>query len=215
MTPTKHLSDALLLDYAAGNLSEGWSLAIATHIALCPACRSRVLAAEAVGGALVEAIEPEPVDEAALAATLARIDAEAVPEQRRVTAAPGATLFPEPLRSYLGGGGAIPWRKLSPSAQTFIIPTGDRSTTARLLRISAGAAMPVHSHRGRELTLVLQGAFHDEGGMFGRGDIEEADEEVEHQPVAVAGEDCICLAVTDARLKFRGVARLFQPFLGI
>ena len=46
--PTKHLSDALLLDYAAGSLTEGWSLAVATHLALCPACRSRALAAEAV-----------------------------------------------------------------------------------------------------------------------------------------------------------------------
>jgi putative transcriptional regulator len=214
MMPTKHLSDAILLDYAAGNLSEGWSLAIATHIALCPACRNRVLAAEAIGGAMIETIEPAPVGEDILAATLARIETDApAPAPRRP--APPNSVFPEPLRSYLGNGAGIAWRKLSPSAQTFIIPTGDRSTTARLLKIAAGAAMPVHSHRGRELTLVLQGAFQDEGGMFVRGDIEEADEEVEHQPIAVAGEDCICLAVTDARLKFRGIPRLFQPFLGI
>lgn len=213
--PTKHLSDAILFDYAAGNLSEGWSLAIATHIALCPECRSRVFAAEAIGGAMIEAIEPEPVGEDLLAATLARIEAGGTAPEPRKPSPPSDPLFPEPLRSYLGNGRGIAWRRLSPSAQTFIIPTGDRSTTARLLRIAAGAAMPVHSHRGRELTLVLQGAFHDEGGMFVRGDIEEADDEVEHQPIAVAGEDCICLAVTDARLKLRGLPRLFQPFLGI
>jgi len=213
--PNKHLSDAILLDYAAGNLSEGWSLAIATHIALCPDCRNRVLAAEAIGGAMIETIEPAPVGEDVLAATLARIETDSTPPAPRKPSPPADPVFPEPLRSYLENGGGIAWRKLSPSAQTFIIPTGDRSTTARLLKIAAGAAMPVHSHRGRELTLVLQGAFHDEGGMFARGDIEEADEEVEHQPIAVAGEDCICLAVTDARLKFRGLPRLLQPFLGI
>ncbi|MCC6736626.1 MAG: cupin domain-containing protein [Bauldia sp.] len=214
--PTRHPSDALLLDYAAGSLSEGWGLAVATHLALCPACRSRVLAAEAVGGAMIDAIEPAPVAEDALAATLARIDADPDPAPR--SAAPvrrEASIFPEPLRSYIENGPGLAWRKLGPSAHTIIIPTGDRATTARLLRIPAGAAMPVHSHRGLELTLVLQGAFHDEGGTYARGDIEEADEEVEHQPIASPGEDCICLAVTDAPLKFRGVARLLQPFLGI
>jgi anti-sigma factor ChrR (cupin superfamily) len=30
-----HLSDELLLEYAAGNLTEGWSLVVATHMALC------------------------------------------------------------------------------------------------------------------------------------------------------------------------------------
>ena len=37
-----HLSDELLLDYATGNLAEGWSIAVATHLALCPACRDRL-----------------------------------------------------------------------------------------------------------------------------------------------------------------------------
>ena len=48
------------------------------------------------------------------------------------------------------------------------------------------------------------------------GDLEEADETVEHQPVAGAGEDCICLAVTDAPLRFKSrFMRLVQPILGI
>jgi putative transcriptional regulator len=67
-----------------------------------------------------------------------------------------------------------------------------------------------------ELTLVLQGAFADENDRFGRGDIEIADEDLEHTPVALAGEDCICLAATDAPLRFRGlIPRLAQPLLRI
>ncbi len=75
--------------------------------------------------------------------------------------------------------------------------------------------MPVHGHRGMELTLVLSGSFSDDHGTFARGDIEEADESIEHQPVANEGEDCICLAVTDAPLRFHGIAALLQPFLRI
>jgi putative transcriptional regulator len=46
--------------------------------------------------------------------------------------------------------------------------------------------------------------------------VECADEAVEHTPIAEAGEDCICLAVTDAPLKFRRLLhKVAQPFLRI
>ena len=76
--------------------------------------------------------------------------------------------------------------------------------------------MPEHSHRGTELTLVLRGAFSDAAGRFGRGDLEAADDTLEHVPTAEAGEDCICLTATEAPLRFRGVLpRLAQRFIGI
>ena len=50
---------------------------------------------------------------------------------------------------------------------------------------------------------MLKGAFEDEVSRFGPGDVEMADEDLDHQPIAVDGEDCICLAITDAPLKFK------------
>jgi putative transcriptional regulator len=91
-----------------------------------------------------------------------------------------------------------------------------REATARLLYIPAGASVPDHGHRGTELTLVLQGAFVDEVDHFGPGDIEVANEDLNHTPVADIGADCICLAATDAPLRFRALMpRLAQPFLRI
>lgn len=76
--------------------------------------------------------------------------------------------------------------------------------------------MPDHGHRGIEMTLVLRGAFLDEDERFARGDVEMADSDLEHTPIADIGEDCICLAVTDAPLRFNGlIPRLVQPFLRI
>ena len=96
------------------------------------------------------------------------------------------------------------------------IDTGASRAKARLLYIPAGSKVPDHGHRGLELTLVLAGSFYDEGAWFRRGDVEEADATVEHQPVAGPEEACICLAVTDAPLRFRSlIPRLAQPFLGI
>ena len=96
-----------------------------------------------------------------------------------------------------------------------ILPTSE-SASARLLFIPAGAAVPDHGHRGMELTLVLQGAFADETDRFARGDVEVADQDMEHMPVADIGADCICLAATDAPLRFTSlIPRLLQPFLKI
>lgn len=215
MSVSHHLSDEMIGAYAAGSLSEGWSLAVATHLALCPECRKRVLAAEAVGGSLLETADSAAMAIDSLEQVFARID-RAKPAQARSQPSPSAagSIYPEPLRSYLGTG-AIKWSSLGPSARQFIIKTADKSTSVRLLKVAAGKAMPVHGHRGSEITLVLQGSFSDAHGTFGRGDLEEADEEIEHQPVAAQGEDCICLAVTDAKLRLRGIAALLQPFFRI
>ena len=51
---------------------------------------------------------------------------------------------------------------------------------------------------------------------FGPGDVEIADEADQHTHVAEAGCDCICLAATDAPLRFRGMMpRLLQPIFRI
>lgn len=54
-----HIVEETLLAYGAGNLSEAWSLMVATHLALCPSCRTRAHEAEKIGGALLEALVPE------------------------------------------------------------------------------------------------------------------------------------------------------------
>ncbi len=64
--------------------------------------------------------------------------------------------------------------------------------------------------------MVLQGAFADEVDRFARGDVEVGTEHLTHTPIADAGEDCICLAATDAPLRFKGLLpRLAQPFFRI
>ena len=123
--------------------------------------------------------------------------------------------MPAPLRNYIGSLDKVRWRPLGLGVKQAILDTTSEAT-ARLLFIPAGVAVPDHSHKGLELTLVLQGAFSDEDGRFERGDIEVADDSVEHMPVADISEDCICLAVTDAPLRFNGfLPRMLQPIFRI
>ncbi|MBW8300447.1 MAG: ChrR family anti-sigma-E factor [Hydrogenophaga sp.] len=220
MSIQHHISDELLLAYAAGNLAEGWSIAIATHLALCPSCRRRLDFMEHAGGEMLEMACSEEADDTswdAMKARLAGGTASATREAAKPAATSGDIVIPEPLRSYLGGDLAeLKWKALGRGAYHIRIPTSDRETSVRLLKIPAGKPVPEHSHGGRELTLVLKGSFQDGGSLFKRGDLEEADENLQHQPVATPDEDCICLAVTDAPLKFRSLlVRLVQPMLGI
>jgi putative transcriptional regulator len=109
----------------------------------------------------------------------------------------------------------VKWKSLGQGLRQAILPTA-AGASARLLYIPAGRAVPDHSHGGLELTLVLQGAFSDCEGRYGVGDVDIAGEAVDHTPIAEAGADCICLAATDAPLKFRGVfPRLLQPLFRI
>ncbi|MGP4692646.1 ChrR family anti-sigma-E factor [Agrobacterium cavarae] len=220
MSVRHHISDELLLDYASGSLAESWSLAVATHLALCPECRKRLHAMEITAGALLRDVEPsQGISEGQWSAMKARLRAEAPAKRPSATAsaATRASVLPEPLRSYAGGDiDRLKWKPLGPGAYHFPIPTRDGEAQVRLLRIPAGKPVPEHTHGGRELTVVLAGCFRDGDDVFHRGDFEEADEDLTHQPIAGEGEDCICLAVTDAPLKFKSwIVRLVQPVLGI
>ncbi len=208
-----HLSDALLMAYSADTLPEAFSLTVASHIAMCDECRARLEAFDSVGGALIESVETVAMGQGSLEATLAMIGG-AMPELPQVRAERG--LLPSPLRDYIGGDlDDVSWRPVGMGVKQAILPTSDEAT-ARLLYIPAGVAVPDHGHQGMELTLVLQGAFMDEDAYFGPGDIEIADEHMQHTPVAAPGMDCICLAATDAPLRFRGlVPRIAQSFLNI
>jgi len=211
-----HLSDDLLMAYSAGQLPEAFNLIVATHVSLCDECRARLGSFDAVGGALLDEVPAEPVADVSLAATMARIKGAGPVSRRVAVPAPRAGVLPVPLCDYVGGGiDAVRWRNAGGGVRQAILPTGP-GATARLLHIPGGVAVPDHGHRGMELTLVLQGAFRDETDRFGPGDIEIATEDLEHTPVAEDGVACICLAVTDAPLRFNAlIPRLLQPFLKI
>jgi len=210
-----HLTDAIMIAYSAGTLPEAFNLVVATHISLCDECRARMYEFDAVGGAIVDDEQPVALSDGSFAATLDRIKSTEANSQP--TALPATSgIFPSPLQDYIGGDlDAVKWRKVGGGVCQAILKT-DKSASVRLLHIPAGAAVPDHGHRGTELTLVLQGAFRDETDRFGIGDIEVATEELNHQPIAEMGEDCICLSATDAPLRFKSwIPRIAQPFLRI
>ena len=220
MSIRHHLSDPLLMAYAAGNLPEAFSLVVATHVSMCDSCRAQLAAFEAVGGAVLEGagLEGAGLEGNAVAMADGALESMMARLGMQDTAKPLAKrgVFPAPLQDYMGGGLAeVKWRSLGMGVRQAILPTA-KGATARLLYIPAGQAVPDHGHRGTELTLVLRGAFRDAADRFGPGDVEVANEDLQHTPVAEAGEACICLAATDAPLRFSAlIPRLLQPLFRI
>ena len=211
-----HLTQSVLMGYAAGSLPEAFNLMVAAHVSLCDTCRAEVESYDAVGG---ELFAQAPQDDVALspgsfAATMALI-AGGVPDAPEPARMQGSIL-PGPLQDYIGGDlDQVKWRSIGLGVKQAILPTS-RDASARLLFIPAGAAMPDHGHQGTEMTMVLQGAFQDEDDYFARGDVEVADSDLHHTPVADIHEDCICLAVTDAPLQFQGLLpKIAQRFARI
>ena len=217
MTAIKHhINDQLLMGYAAGALPRAFDLVVATHVSLNDDARARLAGFEAIGGSVLESAGSADLADDSLEATLARIaggpaSAPARPAPRRADA-----VFPAPLYDMVGGDAeAVTWRPVGMGVKQAILHADDEASV-RLLYIPAGQAVPAHTHKGTELTLVLQGAYRDEDDVFARGDIEIADEELHHTPLAIGEQDCICLAATDAPLKFQGLLpRIAQPFLRI
>lgn len=207
---THHTPDAMLAAYAAGSLAHPYALVVATHISLCLDCRAAYEAHQNAGGVVLDAINPEAVSEDLKSSILDQLDADVAPEptfQRM-------GVYPAPVMQALQGK-PIRWKPLGMGVRQSIL-TSDKQGSARLLYIPPGRAVPDHSHDGLELTLVLQGSFSDDAGRFGVGDLEVADQSVEHTPTADPGAPCICLAATDAPLRFNALLpRLLQPLFRI
>ncbi len=205
-----HISDDLLDAYVTGNLPHGFSVVVAAHLSLCDPCRARAEAAEMLGGALLERVQLAQLSKGTRDRLLAALDTAPPPP------APIARsgIFPAPVMQELRGQ-PPKWRMLGGGIRQHIL-SADATGSLRLLYIPAGRAVPGHSHGGLELTLVLQGSFSDSEGRFGPGDVETAGDEVDHQPVAGMEGPCICLAATDAPLRFRAmIPRLLQPLFRI
>lgn len=208
-----HIPDALMASYVSGSLPKPFALVVATHVSMCDECRANLLAHEAAGGAVLETMGEEPLSGDLRARVMGALD-EQIDVTPDVADTPRKGVYPGPVMAALKGSDPK-WKKLGGGVRQCIVDMGLEGS-ARLLHIPAGRPVPEHSHGGLELTLVLQGAFSDATGRFDVGDVEIADADLEHVPTADEGQDCICLAATDAPLRFRSfVPRILQPLFAI
>ncbi|MCP5166238.1 MAG: cupin domain-containing protein [Pseudomonadales bacterium] len=204
----------LLTEHAAGNLPLAQAACVSAHMNYCEQCRRTSSQLQALGSVLFGNLQGVPVGEAQLDAVLARLDDEpplSYANARRETA--GRT--PAILQRLMSGDFSdLAWKKITSSLSISYLKTGDPNYEFALYHIKAGGRIPEHTHRGSEMTLVLEGGFSDADGSYHQGDFLLREPSDVHAPTAVQSEDCICLAVLDAPLKFTSWKyRWMNPFL--
>ena len=212
-----HPDPANLVSYAAGTLHEALSAAVACHLAMCPDCARQLHLLEAVGGMLLR----QASDAGRLTAPSVAYPGTPGTDDgagRPVARTPASERLPAPLYKRYGLRlETVSWRWLGPGVMTYRLPLS-RATDGdlRLLKIQPGRRMPEHGHGGSEMTVVIEGAYSDATGVYRRGDIQDADGDLEHQPVVLDGEVCVCLVASEQPARFKGmVSRLLQPVIGM
>jgi putative transcriptional regulator len=203
----------LLTEYAAGSLPLAQAACVSVHVNQCQRCQQTAGHLTDLGASLFEALDPVPVGDTQLNAVLARLD-EDVPLAYDNSKA-GNSDTPAILQRLMRGDFSdLTWKNIGSTLRISYLKTGDPDHEFALYHIRAGGRIPSHTHRGNELTLVLEGGFSDANGSYHKGDFLVRRPGDVHAPTALQSEDCICLAVLDAPLKFtEWKFRWMNPFL--
>lgn len=193
MNPRHHPAPDTLAAYVAGALEPGFGLVVGAHIETCRACRDRAAALEAASGAALTDLPRAELGADALAHVMARLD----------ESAPTPNLDTRPLLDRLP---LKPRRWVAPGVWAAAVDT-PHAPDNRVYVLSVGPGMPTarHEHSGAEFCTVLKGAYRDELGVFAAGDFASADAALNHQPVVVGEEACVCLFATEGRLRPHGM----------
>lgn len=219
-----HPSISLLEQYSDGTLAPELCLIVAAHLDFCPHCQTLHRDIEADLGCEL-AMQKTPQAEGMQWEQMLNqiINAEPVAcaaEDGRKTAdhksgsvtelLVGAHRFTVPRSLQRIVAKRNKWLTLGGIA-TAKLP-GSEENHLSLLCIETDTEVPLHTHKGLEITLVLAGSMVDEMGQYSAGDLIINTPDHTHTPKNVAAEPCLCLSVLTAPLEFKqGLTRLLNP----
>lgn len=213
-----HPTFELIQAFVNGDLPASLSAAITIHADMCPKCQKQIaqLTDQVAEASFEEAFldrfivnEPEETtsfDEMIDLITQSNdIIATKPSVEKTVTFNNEPYVLPQALHS-MTLGKAVNIGKLSRSR----IQLNENEIHTSLLQIQPGGGVPEHTHKGFELTLLLDGSFHDEKGEYVKGDFIMLDASHQHHPVSEEG--CLCYTVANDALHFtQGINKLLNP----
>lgn len=226
-----HPNATILKDFVDGNLADSVSLIVSSHVELCEHCQKQVsmLTAQAADSVFESDTSAFENDTAGLKLSDSEMDAflsddgefdfdaidqitadlsqavEVVVEAQQETVSNTTFTIPRALNSVARKD----WLNLGKISRARL-DFDDESHHTSLLHIDKDGQVPCHTHKGFEITLLLEGSFEDEMGVYNKGDFIWLDGEHTHQPATKEG--CVCLTVSSDALYFtKGVSQLFNP----
>lgn len=204
-----HPDIELLLQYSNGRLNPALSIGVGVHQQHCTDCQQRISEIESVSGDNLECESDTELSFDGFDRLMNDIEAKGspLPENIVTSSYPGLAVAQYDVelvdKLMAKDFSQIKWKKLTSKIMESEIDIDVPDYTIKLMKLSAGAKIPKHRHRGNEFTVILQGNFKDHSGNYQQGEFVTKGTKDEHQPVA-GSDGCICLAITDAPLKFSG-----------
>jgi putative transcriptional regulator len=217
-----HPDDNFLVEYSAGTLALAQSVAVSSHLHFCAPCRLRAERLSGLGANFMTESEPVAVSDDLFSQVMAQLetptkDTDDVQTMKVETPKPAlkqTSKMPRVIDRLLTKQGQPHWQFLTPSLDMARLKTGQKDFEVALHRIKAGGSVAQHDHRGLEITLVLDGSFSDENGIYHEGDFLVRDAGDVHRPLASRDGPCVCLSVVAAPVRMTGrLTRLLNPFL--
>lgn len=207
-----HPADELLASHSAASLPLSQALCIASHLENCPACRQKSQRLIGVGSELMQQLKPSTPSSELKLRMMNQLDS--LTDETAVAPSLIDPRIPHCLRQFVQTSyDKLPWNRVSPDIHNYEL-CRDNGAKVELLRIRAGGSPTTHTHMGDEYTVILEGSFSDETGLYHKGDFLLRDARHKHTPVASQDRECICLAVTEGPIQFTGFfSRLLNPFV--
>jgi putative transcriptional regulator len=218
-TLQNHPAGELLAAYAAASLPLSQALCISVHLEHCSECTQNLHRLNQLGSELMLKAQPAPPSPDLKHKLLDLIGQNSIDEvTNRVfsshTNANNRSL-PRCLHQFIQTGYKdVLWKRLSSDIHSYELCRDQNNAKVELLRIQPGGTSGTHTHMGDEYTVILEGSFSDESGLYHQGDFLVRDSRHQHTPVATNDKECICLAVTEAPIQLTGFfGRLLNPLI--
>lgn len=206
-----------LVKFVTGDLNPAWSLVVSAHVDMCPHCQGEV---EAVTEELAEA-QLEDGNEVLYEAGFGNmmndimeleiaVPKDTVKEKAFLELDGRKFELPRALSRFAGKTDS--WSKLVGKLWQAPVDMGEAGK-GHFIFMERGGSVPEHTHRGNELTLVINGEFEDGHRHYDTGDFILMNNSHTHTPVSNHSDGCLVFSYVDEPLHFTsGLARLLNPF---
>ncbi|MGK0306104.1 MAG: putative transcriptional regulator [Gammaproteobacteria bacterium] len=213
-----HPSFTDLRSFSAGNCEPAMALMISAHVDMCPQCQQECIEFQA--DLASELFNPQT--------SAAPLDSQFYAMMSKITALPEKKLatpeiintsieldgkffeLPRALRRHVKNTGN--WSRLVGKLWQAPVDLGDIGK-ANFMYMEKGGRVPEHTHKGTEMTLVVDGQYGDGIAEYDCGDFTLMNNKYKHLPHSQADDGCLVFTIVDQPLHFTaGIARLLNPF---
>lgn len=213
-----HPNFADLQRFSAGNCETAMALMISAHVDMCPQCQQDCIEIQAELAkelfspqTVIEPLDSQYLDMVSKITELPIVDnLESTANNATIELDGKFFELPRALRKYAKNTGN--WSRLVGKLWQAPVDLGDIGK-ANFIYMEKGGRVPEHTHKGTEMTLVIDGQYGDGIAEYDCGDFTLMNNRHKHLPHSEADDGCLVFTIVDQPLHFTaGIARLLNPF---